>query len=57
MSYRQVVRSSEARRKAGSNQGDFNVIVQLGSGLASVAEAAPGDPGFRGGRWEVHRAT
>lgn len=36
------------------NQGPFDQIYVLGSGLASVADAAPGDQEFNGGRWEVH---
>ncbi|HET7676637.1 MAG TPA: hypothetical protein VFK38_02180 [Candidatus Limnocylindrales bacterium] len=31
----------------------FDAIYALGSGLINVAEAAPGDPGFNGGRWRV----
>lgn len=36
------------------NQGKFDVIYVLGNGLANVADAAPGDMEFNGGRWEVH---
>ena len=39
------------------NQGNFDVIYVLGNGLANVAEAAPGEPGFNGGRWEVRLVT
>jgi hypothetical protein len=39
------------------NQGMFDTIYVLGSGLASVADAAPGDQDFNGGRWEVHMIT
>ena len=35
------------------NQGKFDTIYVLGSGLASVADAGPGDPDFNGGRWEA----
>jgi hypothetical protein len=33
--------------------GQFNTIYDLGSGLANVSSAAPGDRDWRGGRWEV----
>jgi hypothetical protein len=39
------------------DQGKFETIYQLGNGLFSVAEAAPGEPGFAGGRWEVRPVT
>ena len=39
------------------NQGTFDTIYVLGSGLASVADAGPGDPDYNGGRWEVHVVT
>jgi hypothetical protein len=39
------------------NHGQFDVIYVLGNGLANVAEAAPGEPGFNGGRWEVRPVT
>jgi hypothetical protein len=32
----------------------FETIYDLGGAQPNVAEAAPGDPGFRGGRWQVH---
>jgi hypothetical protein len=35
-------------------QGRFDQIYVLGSGLAAVADAAPGDREYNGGRWEVH---
>lgn len=37
--------------------GKFDTIYVLGSGLASVADAAPGDRDFNGGRWEVRPVT
>jgi hypothetical protein len=37
--------------------GEFDKIYLLGNGLASVAEAAPGDADYNGGRWEVHQVT
>ena len=39
------------------NEGRFDTIYVLGSGLASVADAGPGDPGYNGGRWEVRFVT
>jgi hypothetical protein len=39
------------------DQGKFEPIYALGNGLVNVAEAAPGEPGFVGGRWEVHPVT
>lgn len=39
------------------NHGPFNPIYVLGNGLGSVTNAAPGDPDFHGGRWEVHMVT
>jgi len=39
------------------NRGQFDTIYALGNGLANVAEAAPGEPGFNGGRWEVREVT
>jgi len=35
------------------NKGKFDTIYALGHGLANVANAAPGDMEFNGGRWEV----
>jgi len=36
----------------------FDVIYNLGGTQPyNVATAAPGDPGFNGGRWQVHRVT
>ena len=32
----------------------WDVIYSFGGGHKSVAEVAPGDPGFNGGRWQVH---
>lgn len=37
--------------------GPFNPIYVLGGALGSVTNAAPGDPNFHGGRWEVHMIT
>lgn len=35
------------------DHGKFDTIYVLGDGLANVADAAPGDMEFNGGRWEV----
>jgi hypothetical protein len=35
------------------DHGKFDTIYVLGDGLANVADAAPGDREFNGGRWEV----
>jgi len=35
------------------NNGKFDTIYVLGGDLANVADAAPGDMEFNGGRWEV----
>ena len=37
--------------------GKFDTIYVLGNGLANVADAAPGDREFNGGRWEVRPIT
>jgi hypothetical protein len=41
----------------GAPASSFETIYALGSGLANVAEAGPGQPGFRGGRWMVLPVT
>jgi hypothetical protein len=35
----------------------FDTIYALGNGLMNVAEAAPGDRGYNGGRWAVRPVT
>lgn len=35
------------------NRGKFDTIYALGHGLANVADAAPGEMEYNGGRWEV----
>lgn len=35
------------------DSGKFDTIYVLGHGLANVADAAPGDMEYNGGRWEV----
>jgi hypothetical protein len=37
----------------GAPASSFEPIYALGNGLINVAEAGPGQPGFRGGRWMV----
>jgi len=37
--------------------GPFDAIYVLGDGLASVAESAPGDRDYNGGRWEVRMVS
>ena len=41
----------------GAPASSFEAIYALGNGLANVAAAAPGDAGFRGGRWMVLPVT
>lgn len=38
----------------GAPDRSYDVIYSFGSPHASVATAAPGDPGYNGGRWQVH---
>lgn len=38
----------------GAPASSFDTIYAVGGGQANVATAAPGDPGFNGGRWMVH---
>ena len=37
----------------GAPDGSFETIYDFGGLQPSVAEAGPGEPGFRGGRWQV----
>ena len=39
------------------NHGKFDAIYVLGPGLMAVADAAPGDRDYNGGRWEVRFIT
>lgn len=41
----------------GAPASSFEAIYALGGNLTNVAAAAPGDPGFRGGRWMVLPVT
>ena len=43
--------------KTGAPASSFDTIYALGNGLINVADAAPGDAGFRGGRWAVTPIT
>lgn len=38
----------------GAPDSSFDAIYAFGGAQRNVAEAAPGDPGFNGGRWQVH---
>jgi hypothetical protein len=41
----------------GAPDSTYDKIYALGNGLVNVAEAAPGDSGFNGGRWAVYPVT
>lgn len=41
----------------GAPDSSFQPLYNLGSDLLSVTPAAPGDPGYRGGRWMVFPVT
>ena len=38
----------------GAPESSFQIIYDFGGLQPNVATAAPGDPGYRGGRWAVH---
>ncbi len=40
--------------QTGAPDHSFDVIYAFGGGQPNVATAAPGDPGYNGGRWQVH---
>lgn len=40
--------------RTGAPLSSFETIYSFNGAQPSVATAAPGDPGFRGGRWQVH---
>jgi hypothetical protein len=40
--------------KTGAPDSSFDTIYDFGGVQPNVATAAPGDPGFNGGRWRVH---
>ena len=41
----------------GAPDSSFEAIWSFGGAQQNVAAAAPGDPGFRGGRWQVHQLS
>src|SRR6266542_2899234 len=41
----------------GAPESSYQVIYDFGGLQPNVATAAPGDPGYRGGRWAVHALT
>lgn len=43
--------------RTGAPSHSFDTIYDLGFGLANVAEAAPGDRDYNGGRWQVRPIT
>jgi hypothetical protein len=44
--------------RTGAPDSSFDVIYNFfGAQTYNVATAAPGDPGFNGGRWQVHQVT
>ena len=51
--YRTVV-TPTALSRTGAPDHSFDIIYDLGGAQANVAEAAPGDRDFNGGRWRVH---
>jgi len=40
--------------KTGAPASSFDTIYDFGGAQLNVATAAPGDPGYNGGRWRVH---
>ena len=40
--------------RTGAPDASFDTIYQFSGAQLNVATAAPGDPGFNGGRWQVH---
>jgi hypothetical protein len=40
--------------QTGAPDASFDTIYQFSGAQLNVATAAPGDPGFNGGRWQVH---
>ncbi|MBD0292089.1 MAG: hypothetical protein ICV70_00765 [Jiangellaceae bacterium] len=38
----------------GAPDGAWDTIYEFGGAQLNVATAAPGDPGYTGGRWQVH---
>jgi hypothetical protein len=51
--YRTVNTPTDLSR-TGAPSSSFDAIYDFGGLQSNVATAAPGDPGFNGGRWQVH---
>lgn len=51
--YRTVATSTDLSG-TGAPDHSFDTIYAFGGAQRNVATAAPGDPGFNGGRWQVH---
>ncbi len=54
--YRTVVTPTDLSG-TGAPDSSYDTIYALGSGLTNVAEAAPGDRDYNGGRWMVRPVT
>jgi hypothetical protein len=46
--------SNRGAATAARTVGSFDLIYDFGGAQLNVATAAPGDPGYNGGRWRVH---
>jgi hypothetical protein len=53
VSYRTVGTPTDLS-KTGAPPSSFDTIYDFGGAQLNVATAAPGDPGYNGGRWRVH---
>lgn len=51
--YRTVGTPTDLSR-TGAPDHSFDIIYDFGGGQPNVADAAPGQPGYNGGRWRVH---
>ena len=54
--YRTVVTQTDLSR-TGAPAHSFDTIYNFFGPQMSVATAAPGDPGYNGGRWQVHKVS
>jgi hypothetical protein len=54
--YRTVATPTDLSHTRAPSQ-SWDVIYSFGSLQKSVAEVAPGDPGYNGGRWQVHSVS
>ena len=54
--YRTVLTPTDLSH-TGAPSHSFDIIYDLGGAQPNVAEAAPGDRDFNGGRWQVHAIT